>query len=51
MTTTILEIIGLAFIVAGVALVFSPAALVVAGVSLLWISRSVALSRGSEQKR
>lgn len=51
MTTTILEILGLALVVAGVALVFYPAALVVAGVSLLWISRSVSLARGSETKR
>lgn len=50
MTTTILEILGLALVVAGVAFVFIPAALIVAGLSLLWISRSVALSRGSEQK-
>lgn len=51
MTTTILELLGLALVVAGVALVFYPAAFVVAGVSLLWISRSVSLARGSEKER
>ena len=51
MTTTILEVLGLALVVAGIYLVSLPAALVVAGLSLLWISRSVSLARGTETKR
>lgn len=39
--TTILELLGLALIVAGVALVFVPAALIVAGAGFVWISRQV----------
>lgn len=48
--TTILEILGLALIVAGVHFVFAPAALIVAGAAILWISRGIALSRGSEKR-
>ena len=39
--TTILELLGLGLIVAGVALVFIPAALIVAGAGCVWISRQV----------
>lgn len=39
--TTVLELLGLALIVAGVAVVFVPAALVVSGVGLVLISRQV----------
>lgn len=39
--TTVLELLGLGLIVAGVALMFFPAALVVAGVGFVWISRQV----------
>lgn len=39
--TTILELLGLALVVVGVAFVFWPAAFVVAGASLVWISRQV----------
>jgi len=39
--TTLLELLGLAAIVAGVAFIFWPAALVVAGVAMIWVSRQV----------
>ena len=39
--TTILELLGLALIVTGVAFVFVPAALIVAGAGCVWISRQV----------
>ena len=39
--TTVLELAGIGLIVAGAALVFLPAAFVLAGVGLLWISRGV----------
>jgi len=39
--TTVLELLGLILVVAGVAFVYWPAALVVAGVGLLWISRGI----------
>lgn len=39
--TTILELLGLASVVAGVAFIFWPAALIVAGAALIWISREV----------
>ena len=38
----LLELLGLAAIVAGVAFIFWPAALVVAGVAMIWVSRQVA---------
>lgn len=39
--TTALEVVGLAAIVAGVAFIYWPVALIVAGVALVWISRQV----------
>lgn len=39
--TTVLEVVGLGLIVAGVGFMFWPAALVVAGVGLILISRGV----------
>lgn len=39
--TTVLELLGLGLIVAGVAFVYWPAALVVAGAGLLFVSRQV----------
>jgi len=39
--TTALELLGLALIVAGVALIFWPAAVIVAGVAFLWLSREI----------
>ncbi|WP_166804807.1 hypothetical protein [Cryobacterium sp. Sr8] len=39
--TTVLELLGLALVVAGVALIYPPAALVVAGVGFVWISKQV----------
>ena len=36
--TTLLELLGLALIVAGVAFIFIPAALIVAGAGFVWIS-------------
>lgn len=41
MVQTVLELAGLALIVAGVAFIYWPAALVVAGVGLILISRGV----------
>lgn len=40
--TTVLEIVGLAAIVAGVFFIFWPAALIVGGAALVFISRAVA---------
>lgn len=39
--TTVLELVGIGLIVAGVALVFWPAALVVAGVGAIFVSRGM----------
>ena len=39
--TTVLELLGLCLVVAGVAFMFWPAAFVVAGVGLLWVSREI----------
>lgn len=39
--TTVLELVALGLIVGGVAVVYWPAALVVAGVGLLWVSREL----------
>jgi len=39
--TAVLELLGLGLIVAGVAFVFPPAALVVSGAGLLWIARGL----------
>jgi len=39
--TTVLELLGLGLIVACAAVVFWPAALGVAGVGLLWVSRQI----------
>lgn len=39
--TTVLEMVGVAAIVAGVAFIFWPAALIVAGVGLILVSRGV----------
>lgn len=39
--TTAIELVGIGLVVAGVALLSVPAALIVAGAGLLWISRSV----------
>ncbi len=41
MVQTVLELAGLSLIVAGVAFIYWPAALVVAGVGLILISRGV----------
>lgn len=39
--TTLLEVLGLAAIVAGVAFIFWPAALIVGGAAAIWVSRQV----------
>lgn len=39
--TSVLELLGLVLVVAGVAVMWWPAALVVAGVGLLWVSRQI----------
>ena len=39
--TAVLELLGLVLIVVGVAFVFWPAALVVAGAGLLWVARGL----------
>ena len=39
--TTVLELLGLGLIVVGVAFVFWPAALVVAGAGFLWVARGL----------
>lgn len=40
--TTVLELVGIGAIVAGVAFIYWPAALIVAGVGLILVSRGVA---------
>lgn len=39
--TTLLELLGLVSIVAGVAFIFWPAALIVAGIGALWLAREI----------
>lgn len=41
-TTTVLDVLGLAAVVAGAALVFWPAAIIVFGLAVLFVSRQLA---------
>ena len=51
MLTTVLDVLAAALIVAGVAFVFWPAALIVAGLSLLAISWRLEMAKSADEGR